>query len=169
MSSQKIAIVTGSNTGCGYASTIELAQKGWHVIMACRTQSKALDAISQIKSTVPKTADNPYQLEFMALDLSSFESVKAFAQAYIARDLPLHCLVNNGKPSLSLSLSLSPPIHPAFPRYHASANSESRADIRPRFVWQHLFISFVLCCFLFLFLFPSSLPPPLPLYHLSHL
>ena len=35
------AIVTGANSGMGLATTIELAKQGYHVIMACRSESVA--------------------------------------------------------------------------------------------------------------------------------
>jgi len=35
------------------------------------------------------------QVEFMEVDLASLESIKSFASAFIARNLPLHILMNN--------------------------------------------------------------------------
>ena len=37
---QRYIIVTGANTGMGLATTIELAKRGYYLIMACRNLSK---------------------------------------------------------------------------------------------------------------------------------
>ncbi|CAK4650987.1 unnamed protein product, partial [Aphanomyces euteiches] len=87
----KVAIVTGSNTGIGLVTARELAKKGCHVIVACRTREKALAAIDSIKAVVPDAS----KLEFMPLDLMNLKSVYDFADAFKARNLPLHILVNN--------------------------------------------------------------------------
>ena len=46
----KIAIVTGANTGLGYETAISLAQKDVKVIMACRSQHKAVKAKAEIEA-----------------------------------------------------------------------------------------------------------------------
>jgi NAD(P)-dependent dehydrogenase (short-subunit alcohol dehydrogenase family) len=58
--------------------------------MACRTQSRAEDAIKEIKGKVPNA-----NIEFMQLNLASLKSVQSFAEAFKARGLPLHVLMNN--------------------------------------------------------------------------
>ncbi|CAK4636781.1 hypothetical protein LEN26_018166 [Aphanomyces euteiches] len=87
----KVAIVTGSNTGIGLVTARELAKKGCHVIVASRTREKALAAIDSIKAVVPDAS----KLEFMPLDLMNLKSVYDFADAFKARNLPLHILINN--------------------------------------------------------------------------
>ncbi len=52
----KIAVVTGANSGIGYYTSLHLAAKGVHVIMACRSEQKVTQAIEQIKSTTPDVA-----------------------------------------------------------------------------------------------------------------
>jgi len=37
----KIVVITGANSGLGYESSLALAQKGAHVVMACRSPKKA--------------------------------------------------------------------------------------------------------------------------------
>jgi len=88
--SRKIAIVTGANAGLGFETARFFAQKSMHVIMACRSKSKAEDAIQQIKKEQPKA-----RLEFIALDLNSFESIRAFASEFSEKHSELHALVNN--------------------------------------------------------------------------
>ena len=89
----KTIIITGGNTGLGYecARTIASAHKGWHVIIASRSQEKAQEAVQRlIKET------GHAQIEVMALDLASLDSVRSFVQAFTERDLPpLQAIVCN--------------------------------------------------------------------------
>ncbi|KAG9410110.1 hypothetical protein AC1031_018144 [Aphanomyces cochlioides] len=86
-----LAIVTGSNPGIGLVTAREHAKKGCHVIVASRTRAKALATIESIKPLAPDAS----KLEFMPLDLLDLKSVYAFADAFKARNLPLHILINN--------------------------------------------------------------------------
>ncbi|KAG0018498.1 hypothetical protein BGZ82_000420 [Podila clonocystis] len=43
--SNKVALITGANQGVGYATTLTLVAHGAHVVMACRSEVKANDAI----------------------------------------------------------------------------------------------------------------------------
>ena len=67
----KVAIVTGANTGLGYAATVSLAGNGAHVFLACRSQERAMDAIERAKNEIKKKFPNAAEpkLEFIALDL----------------------------------------------------------------------------------------------------
>ena len=62
----KTAVVTGANTGIGLEIARGLAAAGFHVILACRTESRAADAISAIKATRPNA-----KLTFLQCDLAS--------------------------------------------------------------------------------------------------
>lgn len=88
----RVAIVTGGNEGIGKVTARELVRKGWHVIIASRSEEKARNAIQSIRETInmPDAA-----LEFLPLDLSSFTSVRSFVNQFHQRQLPLHLLVNN--------------------------------------------------------------------------
>ncbi|KAJ3006440.1 UNVERIFIED_CONTAM: hypothetical protein HDU68_004064 [Siphonaria sp. JEL0065] len=86
----KTAIITGANSGLGFASAKAMAARGCRIIMACRSQEKASKAIAEIKQQVPDA-----DLVFMKLDLSDWDSVKAFAEEFVALKLPIHILMNN--------------------------------------------------------------------------
>lgn len=86
----KIAIVTGANTGLGYQTALNFAKKKIKVIMACRSQDKALQAKSEIEAQVPDA-----DLDIMLLDLGDLASVRAFATAFKAKYDKLDLLVNN--------------------------------------------------------------------------
>ena len=68
-----MAPIKMSNTGLGYQIAKELAKlKPKVIIMACRDQTRALNAIESIRVDVETKTDN---LVFMALDLNDLASV----------------------------------------------------------------------------------------------
>ncbi|KAI8329446.1 hypothetical protein BC941DRAFT_197382 [Chlamydoabsidia padenii] len=86
----KTAIITGANTGIGRVCALEMARKSCRIIMACRTESKAQVVIDDIQ----KETGND-QLEFIALDLMSLQSVKRFVETIKAKKIKLDILMNN--------------------------------------------------------------------------
>lgn len=86
----KIAIVTGANSGIGYETTLALAKKGAHVVMACRNISKAeLAKENMIKE------HSQASLEVIQLDLNSLASVRKFAHVFLSQYKKLNLLINN--------------------------------------------------------------------------
>lgn len=88
--SGKTYVITGANTGIGKITARELARRGAHVIFACRSADKTLPVIDEIKR---ETGNQ--QLEFVALDLSDLASVRRCAEELLARNIPIHGLINN--------------------------------------------------------------------------
>ena len=86
----KTAMVTGANTGIGQVTARELARQGAHLFITCRDAATAKAARERIRS-----ASGHPNVEALTMDLGDFASVQACAQAFLARDLPLHLLVNN--------------------------------------------------------------------------
>ncbi len=86
----KIAIVTGANSGVGYHTTVGLAERGAHVVMACRNMEKAAVAKTKIESAVPNAS-----LEIIELDTSKLTSVRVFAKAFQVKHQKLDLLINN--------------------------------------------------------------------------
>lgn len=82
--SDKIAIVTGGNTGIGLETTRTLAAAGATVIVPARNVEKAQKNLEGISN-----------VEIVALDLMSPGSINAFADNFLASNRPLHLLVNN--------------------------------------------------------------------------
>jgi NAD(P)-dependent dehydrogenase (short-subunit alcohol dehydrogenase family) len=86
----KTYVITGANTGIGKITARELARRGARVILACRSESKTQPVIDEIaRDTGSKL------VELVALDLGDLASVRACAAKLLARDLPIHGLINN--------------------------------------------------------------------------
>jgi NAD(P)-dependent dehydrogenase (short-subunit alcohol dehydrogenase family) len=88
--SGRVAIVTGANSGLGLITARELARAGARVVMACRNTSKGAAAEAEIRAEVPKA-----DVELASLDLSSLDSVRAFAGGFEERGVALDLLINN--------------------------------------------------------------------------
>ncbi len=86
----KVAIVTGSNTGIGYETALDLYKKGAKVYVACRNQEKALKAIQKMRAE-----GGLGELVYEELDLASLRSVKSFADNVIQAESRLDLLINN--------------------------------------------------------------------------
>jgi NAD(P)-dependent dehydrogenase (short-subunit alcohol dehydrogenase family) len=83
-------LVTGANTGIGKETVRGLASRGARVLMACRSAESGHRAIQEIA-----TQTGSHDLELLSLDLGDLASVRACARQFLARDEPLHVLVNN--------------------------------------------------------------------------
>jgi retinol dehydrogenase 12 len=85
-----VALVTGANTGIGRATATELARRGMHVLVACRSREKGREAVDAIRD-----ATGSAHVELLELDLGSLGSVRRAADAFLATGRPLHLLINN--------------------------------------------------------------------------
>jgi hypothetical protein len=88
----RVAVVTGANAGLGKETARVLAMRGAHVIMACRDMKRGQEALEDIQPPASPTAG---KLQLLPLNLGSLQSVREFAAAFLALDLPLHYLINN--------------------------------------------------------------------------
>lgn len=87
---QRVAMITGGNSGIGFAISAKLASSGFHVILASRNQQKSADAIQQINRLVPGAS-----MESIPLDLASFDSIRKCVDIFHSRQYPLHLLINH--------------------------------------------------------------------------
>ena len=99
----KSIIVTGANSGVGYAASKALAARGARVIMACRDVKKGEVAAEKIRNSSKGAC-----VEVEYLDLSKMESIHAFAKSIDS----CHVLINNAglmlaKPSFHQGLELT--------------------------------------------------------------
>jgi NAD(P)-dependent dehydrogenase (short-subunit alcohol dehydrogenase family) len=86
----KVAVVTGASTGLGLETARALAAAGAHVVLAVRHDDKGADAIGTIRAQVADAS-----LEHGICDLTSLESVRAFAASLLERHPRVDLLVNN--------------------------------------------------------------------------
>ncbi len=84
------ALITGANSGIGYYAALELARKGAQVLLGSRDRARGEAALARIRAEIPEA-----KVELALLDLASLESVRAFAEAELARGIPLDLLINN--------------------------------------------------------------------------
>ncbi|RYX81350.1 SDR family oxidoreductase [bacterium] len=82
----KVAVVTGSTAGIGFASAVGLAKEGTQVVINGRTAQRVEGAITRLKELVPDA-----DVRGVAADLGTAEGVKTFTDAVPDADI----LVNN--------------------------------------------------------------------------
>jgi NAD(P)-dependent dehydrogenase (short-subunit alcohol dehydrogenase family) len=86
----RTVVVTGANSGLGFETARALAQKGAHVVMACRNLDKAAAAKELIDETDPMGAT-----ELLEMDLGSLDSIRSAAEAFLSSHQRLDVLINN--------------------------------------------------------------------------
>jgi NAD(P)-dependent dehydrogenase (short-subunit alcohol dehydrogenase family) len=86
----RTALVTGANSGIGWDTARVLAERGAHVVLACRNPARALDARERILAGASGAS-----VEVLALDVSEPDSVRAAAAAFRAGHDRLDLLINN--------------------------------------------------------------------------
>ncbi|MBE9182812.1 protochlorophyllide reductase [Oculatella sp. LEGE 06141] len=85
---QSTAVITGASSGVGLYAAKALAQKGWHVVMACRDLAKTEKVAQEVG--MPKGS-----YTIMHIDLASLESVRHFVKEFRERGRSLDALVCN--------------------------------------------------------------------------
>jgi NAD(P)-dependent dehydrogenase (short-subunit alcohol dehydrogenase family) len=97
----RVALITGANAGIGRVTARELARLGAEVYIAGRSRARTEPVLQEIQR-----AQGVSKAQFLPLDLSDLQSVRACAQAFLARDRPLHLLINNA--GLAAARGLTP-------------------------------------------------------------
>ncbi|XP_052740718.1 retinol dehydrogenase 14-like [Bicyclus anynana] len=86
----KVVIVTGGNSGIGFETAKNLAERGARVIIACRSIPRGMKAAEEIiECTGNENVVHKY------LDLSKFRSVREFCDSIYKTESRLDVLVNN--------------------------------------------------------------------------
>lgn len=88
-------VITGASSGVGLYAAKALADKGWHVVMACRNLPKTEKVAAEVG-----IAKDDYSI--IHLDLASLVSVRAFVQDFRATGKSLDALVCNAAVYLPL-------------------------------------------------------------------
>jgi NAD(P)-dependent dehydrogenase (short-subunit alcohol dehydrogenase family) len=88
--SDRLAIVTGSNTGLGYDNARALAARGAKVVMAVRDTAKGEEAAARIRKLTPGA-----EVTVHKLDLGSLTSVRTAGAELAAAHPRIDLLINN--------------------------------------------------------------------------
>lgn len=85
----KLAIVTGANSGMGMATVEALSDEGAKVIMLCRSEKRGKEALQKLSENKKR------QIELMLCDLGDYDSIRSFISQVKEKYKKLDVLVNN--------------------------------------------------------------------------
>lgn len=83
-------VITGATSGIGKETAIALAAMGAHVTLGARDPERGADALAEVRTHATEGT-----VSLLPLDLASLASVRAAAAELLARDHPIHVLVDN--------------------------------------------------------------------------
>ncbi|CAL8465703.1 g5239 [Coccomyxa elongata] len=99
----RTAIVTGGNSGIGFATCLALAKQNAKVYLTAREPQKGETAAEEINASLGTN-----NVTTLQLDVAQFASIRKFADDFLARNAPLHILINNAGVHLPGGWSKSP-------------------------------------------------------------
>lgn len=88
--SEKICLITGSTSGIGKETALELARMGMHIVMNTRDEKKG----KMVQEEIIKLTGNQ-EIDIYHCDLASFESIRHFAATIGKKYERLDILINN--------------------------------------------------------------------------
>ena len=88
--SGRTVVVTGANSGIGFAATRAFARKGADVVMACRSLERGEAAKRELEGDVDDAS-----LSVLECDLADLSSIRAFAERFRDAFGELHVICNN--------------------------------------------------------------------------
>ncbi len=86
----KTYVITGATSGIGKVTALELAKRGANLILANRSLEKTAPVVEAIKA-----ATRSANIEVVQLDLGDLASVRKCAETLLAKQVPIHGLINN--------------------------------------------------------------------------
>lgn len=89
MKNKKWALITGASAGIGTEFAMQLAAKGWSIVLVARRE----DRLNEIKSKITQSHD--VECHFIAVDLSDIEANKKIFNYCKANSIDVSMLVNN--------------------------------------------------------------------------
>ncbi len=100
--SNKTALVCGSTQGLGYASAVELALMGCHVVLMARSEEKLKEAVQTLDTSKGQ------QHQYLVADFTDTAAVRSAIEGFIKNNT-IHILVNNtGGPPGGAALTAKP-------------------------------------------------------------
>lgn len=88
--SDRICLITGATSGIGTVTAREMANAGFHVVMACRNLTRAAALRDELRNRC-----NTQAIDILECDLASLRSVRKAAESYLADWPRLDVLINN--------------------------------------------------------------------------
>ncbi|UCB45339.1 MAG: SDR family NAD(P)-dependent oxidoreductase [Spirochaetota bacterium] len=86
---KEVCLITGANSGIGKAAAIQIAQKGFRVIIGCRNKERGTTALVEIQEK-----SNNKDVELLMIDMVSQKSIKHAADTLRARNMKLDILIH---------------------------------------------------------------------------
>ncbi len=86
---KKICVITGANSGIGKQAAMQIAQRGYHVIIGCRSRERGEAALKEI---IEKSGGS---VELILVDMSLKYSVQAFAEEITKKHKTVDVLIHN--------------------------------------------------------------------------
>jgi NAD(P)-dependent dehydrogenase (short-subunit alcohol dehydrogenase family) len=86
----KTALITGGNSGIGKETARALAAQGWKVLIAARDAAKSREVVKAIRAETPNA-----DIDWLALDLTEFDTIEAFAKEVTTRMPVIDALILN--------------------------------------------------------------------------
>lgn len=81
-------MITGASSGIGHATALEMAERGYHVVAAGRTEGRTLAVVEEISGAGGSA-------ELLLVDLASLESCQNAAKRYVDSGRTLDILIDN--------------------------------------------------------------------------
>jgi NAD(P)-dependent dehydrogenase (short-subunit alcohol dehydrogenase family) len=88
--SGKNCLITGANSGLGFAVSRRFARRGAHTILLCRNKERGEEVVRTIEQETPNAS-----VDLMICDLASMESTQSFIRDFKAKYSKLDILLNN--------------------------------------------------------------------------
>jgi len=93
---QRRVLITGANSGLGFAAAVEIARRGGHVTMACRSQIPQAGDLARMRSGAST-------IEMRRCDLADLNSIHEFVDGLVRDDLQFDIVILNAAVTLPRS------------------------------------------------------------------